>query len=266
VEPLEDRRLLAAMLSVDSEMYSDSSLLVQYRDGAAARQQVLGATLGDQWAVAPGLREIHLAPGTDIGQAIRDYQSDPNVLFVEPDFRVSLMMEPNDPDYFHQWGFHNGGTSGGIEDADIDAPEAWDVTTGSHDVIVAVIDTGVDYTHPDLADNIWVNTEEIPGNKKDDDGNGYVDDIHGYDFVNRDGNPMDDHFHGTHVAGTIGAVGANEIGVVGVAWQVQIMALKFLDGSGSGYASDAIEALNYPWPTARPYRITVGAAEASPRR
>src|SRR5262249_48878129 len=143
------------------------------------------------------------------------------------------------------WGLHNTGQTGGTPDADIDAPEAWDVTTGSSSVVVAVIDTGVDYTHPDLAANIWTNAGEVPGNGVDDDHNGYVDDVHGYDFVNNDGDPMDDHFHGTHVAGTIGAVGNNGTGVAGINWNVKIMALKFLDGNGGGYASDAIRAVNY---------------------
>ena len=108
-----------------------------------------------------------------------------------------------------------------------------------------MIDTGVDYNHPDLAANIWTNPGEIAGDGIDNDGNGYVDDVHGYDFINNDGNPMDDHGHGTHVAGTIGAVGNNGLGVAGINWNVQIMALKFLDATGSGSTSDAIEALNY---------------------
>ena len=130
-------------------------------------------------------------------------------------------------------------------DADIDAPEAWNVFTGSAATVVAVIDTGVDYTHPDLAANMWVNPGEIPGNGIDDDGNGFVDDVHGYDFVNNDGDPMDDHGHGTHVAGTIGAVGNNGMGVTGVNWHVRIMALKFLDARGTGTVANAIRALDY---------------------
>src|SRR5262249_17056604 len=135
--------------------------------------------------------------------------------------------------------------TGGTPDADIDAPEAWDVTTGSSRVVVAVLDTGVDYTHPDLAANIWTNPGEIPGNGIDDDHNGYVDDVPGYDFANNDPDPMDDQGHGTHVAGTIGAVGNNGVGVVGVAWNVRIMALKFLDSAGNGTVANAIRALNY---------------------
>ena len=122
------------------------------------------------------------------------------------------------------WGMHNTGQTGGTPGADIHAPEAWDITTGSRQIIVAVIDTGVDYTHPDLTNNIWTNPGEIPGNGIDDDGNGYVDDVHGYDFVNNDGDPMDDHDHGTHCSGTIGGEGNNGIGVAGVCWQVRIMA------------------------------------------
>jgi len=130
-------------------------------------------------------------------------------------------------------------------DADIDAPEAWDVTTGNSNVVVAVIDTGVDYAHADLAANMWKNPNEIAGNNIDDDGNGYIDDIYGIDAVNGDGDPYDDNSHGTHIAGTIGAVGNNGIGVAGVNWNVKIMACKFLDANGSGFTSDAIECIEY---------------------
>ena len=116
---------------------------------------------------------------------------------------------------------------------------------GQQQIIVAVIDTGVDYTHPDLAANMWVNEGEIPGNGLDDDHNGYIDDVYGYDFCNNDGNPRDDHDHGTHCAGTIGAVGNNNQGVAGVCWNVKIMAVKFLDSAGSGSTSDAIVSVEY---------------------
>ncbi len=110
---------------------------------------------------------------------------------------------------------------------------------------MAVIDTGVDYIHQDLAANMWMNTGEIPGNGIDDDGNGYIDDIHGIDVSNHDSDPFDDHGHGTHVSGTIGAVGNNGIGVVGVNWDIRIMACKFLDAGGYGYTDGAVTCLQY---------------------
>lgn len=150
----------------------------------------------------------------------------------------------NDPDFSELWGLENQGQTGGTVDADIDAPEAWTLSTGQ-DVVVAVIDSGVDYTHPDLIQNMWINTGEIAGNGIDDDGNGFIDDYHGYDFVNNDGDPFDDDGHGTHVAGTIAAVGDNDTGIVGVAPDAKIMALKFLDASGAGSTFDAIQAIEY---------------------
>lgn len=167
------------------------------------------------------------------------------VRIAEPDFIVHASLLPNDASFAQLYGLHNTGQTGGTTDADIDAPEAWEITTGSRAVRVGIIDTGIDYTHPDLAANIWTNPAEIAGNGIDDDGNGYIDDVRGWDFVNNDADPMDDHYHGTHCAGTIGGVGNNGSGVAGVNWQVSLVGLKFLSSSGSGTTSDAVEAVSY---------------------
>ena len=174
--------------------------------------------------------------------------------YVQPNYVITLdthqggieanAIIPDDPSFSGLWGLNNEGQTGGTVDADIDAPEAWDITTGT-DILIGVIDTGVDYTHPDLVANMWVNPGEIAGNGVDDDGNGYVDDVYGYDFVNDDGDPFDDHFHGTHVAGTIAADGNNGIGIAGVSWSAKIMAIKFLNSNGSGSTFDAIQSIEY---------------------
>src|SRR3989442_13327689 len=167
--------------------------------------------------------------------------------FTEPDFVLTASVAPNDP-YFtggSLWGLNNTGQSGGTVDADIDAPEAWDVARGDGSVVVGIIDSGVDYNHPDLAANVWTNPGEIPGDGRDNDGNGYVDDVHGWDFFNHDNDPMDDNGHGTHVAGTIAASGNNGTGVVGVNWNAKVLPLKFMGAGGSGYLSDAVAAINY---------------------
>ena len=152
---------------------------------------------------------------------------------------ISTNATPNDPSYSSLWGMNN------AQDADIDAPEAWDVGTGSRTVVVGIIDTGINYTHPDLINNIWTNPGEIAGNGIDDDGNGYIDDIHGIDVVNGDTDPMDDNSHGSHCAGTIGAEGNNGEGVVGVNWVVSIAGCKFLSDAGSGGTAGAVECVNY---------------------
>ena len=164
---------------------------------------------------------------------------------VEPDFAIwSTATAVNDPSFPSQWGLDNTGQTGGTFDADIDAPEAWDRSRGEG-VTVAVVDTGIDYSHPDLASSIWRNPGEVAGNGLDDDGNGYVDDVHGWDFFNNDNAPLDDNGHGTHVAGTIAAAGDNGIGVAGVAWGAKVMALKFLGADGTGTLSGAVAAINY---------------------
>ncbi|MFP6753978.1 MAG: S8 family peptidase, partial [Pirellulaceae bacterium] len=152
---------------------------------------------------------------------------------------------PDDPSFQELVGLHDTGQAGGDGDVDIDAPEAWQLETGSSEVIVAVIDTGVDFSHPDLAANIWTNPGEIGGNNKDDDNNTFFDDLHGYNFAGPDhSNPYDNHRHGTHVAGTIGAVGNNGVGVTGVAWDVSLLPLKHANGR-RGNLQHAIEAINY---------------------
>ena len=170
----------------------------------------------------------------DLEQALAELNADPRVEYAEPNYIVHADEIPDDTNYGILWGLDNTGQSSGTADADIDARETWDITTDGSGIVVGVIDTGIDYTHPDLASNIWTNPGEIDGNNIDDDGNGYIDDIHGWDWVNNDNDPMDDNSHGTHVAGTIGAIGNNSEGVVGVSWTAHIAALKFLDASGSG--------------------------------
>ena len=206
-----------------------------------------GVRIKREFKIVPGLSVVKLPAGMTIEKALQTLNKTSGILYAHPNYQVqALSTFPNDTRFSELWGMHNTGQTGGTPDADIGAPEAWDIGTGSKDIIVAVIDTGVDYTHPDLAQNMWVNQPELSGiTGVDDDGNGYIDDIYGYDFCNDDGDPMDDHYHGTHCAGTIGAVGNNNQGVAGVCWNVKIMALKFLNSGGSGTTADAIECVEY---------------------
>jgi subtilisin family serine protease len=142
--------------------------------------------------------------------------------YAEPDHIVHALATPNDSRYGDGslWNLNNTGQFGGTNNADINAPEAWDTITSASNIIVAVIDTGVRYTHEDLAPNMWVNSGEIAGNGLDDDGNGFVDDVHGMNTLNNSGSPDDDYGHGSHVAGIIGAMGNNQLGVAGICWRV----------------------------------------------
>ncbi len=182
--------------------------------------------------------------------AVIDFlKGDARIEIVEPDFLVKANAVPNDPRFSETWGLSNPSNS-----VDIKAVSAWDLTTGSRSVIVGIIDSGIDCTHTDLVANCWVNPGESgtdsqgrpkKSNGVDDDSNGYIDDWQGWNFVSNNNKPADDNHHGTHVAGTLGAIGNNATGVTGVNWQVSLVPLKFLDSTGSGYISDAIAAIDY---------------------
>lgn len=152
----------------------------------------------------------------------------------EPNFAYTASLIPNDQLYSQIYG-----------PSLIKAPAAWDRTKGSSDLLVLIVDTGINYTHPDLVDNVWRNPREIAGNMTDDDGNGVIDDVYGYNAISNTGNPFDDNGHGTHVAGIIGAKGNNSIGIPGVVWNVKLVATKFLDRNGYGSLTNAIRAINY---------------------
>jgi thermitase len=184
--------------------------------------------------------------------------SDPGIEYIEPNYIITLnkvnsgeeVPAPKDTSFKKQWGMKNDGKNGtifssGLAGEDINILRAWSITKGSKDVKIAVIDTGVDYTHPDLKDQIDVNLAELNGLPGvDDDGNGFIDDIYGYDFANKDGDPQDGHGHGTHCAGVIGA-SHNDIGVAGIMANVKIVPIKFLSDAGSGETIDAIAAIDY---------------------
>ncbi|MBN1465789.1 S8 family serine peptidase [candidate division KSB1 bacterium] len=197
---------------------------------------------------------LKITSDKSVKKAVEEFSALPNVVYAEPNYIYSTAVIPNDPKFGDLWAMQNTGQTGGLAGADISATTAWDLATGSHAVIVGVIDTGIDYTHDDLAANIYTNPGEdawsnpndpSTGDRVDNDGNGKVDDWKGWNFINNSNDAYDDNMHGTHCAGSIGAIGDNGVGVVGVNWTVKLMPLKFLDGSGSGTSTDAIKAIEY---------------------
>lgn len=183
--------------------------------------------------------------------AVKTLSQNPLVDVAEPNYIYRINKTPNDPMFGQLWGMSNTGQKDsegkvGTAGVDIGVEKAWDIETGSDKMVVAVIDTGIDFNHPDLKDNLWTNEVEANGKPGvDDDGNGVIDDIHGFNAIKGNGDAMDDQGHGSHCAGTIGAKGNDGKGIVGVNWNVKLMAVKFLDANGSGSLEDAIKAIDY---------------------
>ncbi|MDB9549798.1 S8 family serine peptidase, partial [Dolichospermum circinale] len=233
--------------------YADNKLIVKFKNGINPTQaneikNALGVAKTETIKLT-GAQIWTLSGKTSVETALATYRNSPTFQYIEPDYIVTKAATfPNDPGFPQQWGLHN------TADTDIDAPEAWDIQTGNPNLVIGVIDTGVDYNHQDLVGNIWTNPGEIANDGIDNDGNGYIDDIRGWDFAYNDNNPSDVDGHGTHVSGTIAGKGNNGVGVTGVAWNAKIMPLKFLDDTGSGSTSNAIKAINYA--TAKGVKIT----------
>ncbi|MBI5049872.1 MAG: S8 family serine peptidase [Nitrospirae bacterium] len=235
--------------------YVQDEVIIKFKKGISQREandanSKVQAALTRKIDRPSEVYHVRLPRNITVTDAIKEYMKDANVVYAQPNYIYRTCLTPDDTNYNLLWGLNNTGQTvngtSGTSDADIDAPAAWDFTTGSASVIIAVIDTGIKLTHTDLSANIWSNTGETAGNSTDDDSNGYADDVNGWDFVNDDNDPSDDCGHGTHVAGTIAAVGNNATGVAGVMWTAKIMALKALGGTDcSGTTADLASAITY---------------------
>ncbi len=239
-----------------AKRYVSGEVLVQFHPGVSQRLvQVIhgfvGATSIKRFKHVD-IDRVRVPNGWTVAETVELYSLDPDVEYAEPNYYRHATATPGDAHFGVQWALNNIGQAGGTQDADIDAPEAWDKQTGNSALVVAVLDTGVDLDHEDIAGNIWRNNGEdwdngSPGNNGvDDDGNGKIDDYFGWDFANDDNAPDDDSDgHGTHVAGIIAADGNNGVGIAGVAWSASIMTLKMLSADKGGLVSDEIEAIDY---------------------
>ena len=227
----DDKSAILVMFKPGVSKQERETLIKQ--NGASLRQlDAQGRDMKMRYVADGRIVKVQVPKGVDRDRLIKKLAANPAVEVAEPDFPLKALATPNDPSFGDLWGLHNTGQAGGTAGADIKAVEAWDVTTGSHDVIIGVIDTGMDYNHPDLIANRWENPGDLPGS------------TYGYSTLNAEQDPMDSDSHGTHVAGTIGASGDNGVGVVGVNWNVTLLPCQFLGPSG-GSTAGAIECINY---------------------
>ena len=226
------------MAAVHAADYVPGEVLVKFRDDASVLgvSQVLAARRGDA-PDAGNVSRVEIRPGETVEQVVLELQALPEVEFAEPNYIRRIQRTPNDPEFGRQWALRNTGQLVNIGppvglqagNADIGAIEAWDTTTGSRDVVVAVVDTGIDLNHPDLVDNLWSG----PGG------------VRGHDFVDNDGTPNDDHGHGTSVAGVIGARGGNGLGIAGTAWEVSLMPVRAFGSDGQGDVRRIVAAIDF---------------------
>lgn len=236
---------------IKSPPYSVGQVIVKFKKTfgltkSDVRSKVLDLShrIIHQYSEATGFLVVEANTKESVKALMVEYMARDDVAFVEPNYLVKAVDIPDDPSFGDQWGLHNVGQNAGNSDVDINFPESFKAENGAINYI-GVIDSGVDYNHQDLKDNMWTNPDEIPGNGIDDDGNGYVDDVHGINTVINNGDPMDDNGHGTHVAGIISAKVNNTMGVAGISKNTKIIACKFLNSEGSGYLSDALKCMEY---------------------
>ncbi|HKS11109.1 MAG TPA: S8 family peptidase [Pyrinomonadaceae bacterium] len=259
VVPAADKKRVARaedMALAESRVKGRPEVLVKFKPGVSQEAiDELTARLNDRVEDRiesdPGLESIDDLDDADANQTVAQYLAQPEVEYAEPNMEIELdavetalpPIHPSDPKFEDQWALANSGQRGGKQGADISAMHAWLTTTGSDKVVVAVLDSGVDYTHEDLAPNMWKRPANIAAYQ--DDQLGTIDDEDGFNAIDNAGDPMDENGHGTHCAGIIGAEGGNNIGITGVNWKVRIMPLKFMNSGGFGTTKDAIEAINY---------------------
>jgi hypothetical protein len=234
---------------LSGQKYQPDRLLVRYRPEATADEvralhQQVNATVLREFPLVSGLQVVRIAEGTAIPEMLQYYRSSPAVLYAEPDYIVHAVGSPNDPQFPSQWSLQNTGQSGGKAGADIHATQAWGLTTGNRNLVVGVIDTGIDYNHEDLSGNVWASPAPFSVTTQSGTVVECPAGTHGFNMVADTCDPMDDNGHGSHVSGTIGALGNNGIGVTGVNWQVSILPCKFLNADGSGDTEAAIACLN----------------------